>query len=193
MATHSNTYFKYASLERFISIMKGKFKIYDVKFSTTPYDWFFDGNKFIIISRNYNQNWISVQFELGGDNYRMDDVIKSISKEIESIALLCYYQSTSVVGRFALFENGILNLSIAQNEIEINNEPKIRLVDNFGVTEEIRTKFKIPKEINQPYGELDTDELHRMMKHYGLIGDRIKDDWDYHYLMLNEKPVTNIM
>lgn len=191
MATHSNTYFKYANLERFISIMKGQFEIYDVKFSTTPYDWFFDGNKFIIISRNYNQNWISVQFELGGDNYRMDEVIKSISKEIECVALLCYYQSTSVVGRFALFENGILNLSIAQNEIEINNEPKIRLVDNFGVTEEIRTKFKIPHEIHQQYGELDTDELHRMMKHYGLIGDGIKDDWDYHYLMLNEKPVTN--
>lgn len=193
MATHSNTYFKFYDMEKFVSIMKGHFKIYDVKFSTTPYDWFYDNNKFIIISQNYNQNWISVQFDLGGDNKRMDEVISAISKEIESTALLCYYQSTSVVGRFAKFENGKLSLSIAQNEVEINNERKMRLIDNYGTTDEIRKQFRIPNTIHEPYHELDTDELYRMMNYFGLIGDRKKDDWDYQYLMLNKEPVTNTM
>jgi hypothetical protein len=191
MATYSNTCINCDDIELFIKQIKKHFKIYEVKYSTTPYDFFYEGNQFIIISQNFNQNWINVQFDFGADYYIMDEIIKELTSKFGCDAMLCYYQSTIVEGRFAYFEKGELSLSITQKEVELENGTDLRLLDNFGVAEEFAEKFRVPKIKNRHYSELDTDELYRMKKHFGLEGDGKKQNDDYFYLMLTKTPPNN--
>ena len=69
----------------------------------------------------------------------------------------------------AKFKNGELELSIIQSEVQYGDESEsmMRLMDNWGVTEELRKEFSIPK-LKEKYYDIEWNIIY---KFFGLEWD----------------------
>ena len=86
-------------------------------------------NRTFCIHQECNLNW--TQLEYGLENrYEFDEILKELTKQKQSKAIIGYKQTTSGEARFAFFESGQLVRSIVQNYIEHHNE--FRTIENFG-------------------------------------------------------------
>jgi hypothetical protein len=101
----------------------------------------FDGkNLTLIVSQNLSKDWVEVEFDFQGELYCFDEILKQISKKLNTLILLVYYQNTVEEARLAKFKNGQLELSYYEKyfyEEVIENNAPIRksnyVADNFGV------------------------------------------------------------
>lgn len=101
----------------------------------------FDGkNLTLIVSQNLSKDWVEVEFDFQGELYCFDEILKQISKNLNTLILLVYYQNTVEEARLAKFKNGQLELSYYEKyfyEEVIENNAPIRksnyVADNFGV------------------------------------------------------------
>jgi len=100
-----------------------------------------DKNITIIASKNLSNDWIEIEFDFDGNLYVYDEVLRRISKTLETDILLGYYQSTTGEGRLAKFKNGQMELSFFERyfyyKFHGDDSPpidRIYVADNFGVT-----------------------------------------------------------
>lgn len=150
MGTFSQTNIKCKDLEIVLTELKKYLPLDRQIWLDTSKEWFynvpqdensFDGeNLTIVISKNISKDWVEVEFDFQVGLYFYDEILKQISKNLETEILLAYYQSTSCEGRLAKFKNGQLKLSYYEKyfyEVIIENnlrtEKSNYIADNFGV------------------------------------------------------------
>jgi|JI10StandDraft_1071094.scaffolds.fasta_scaffold1061281_1 hypothetical protein len=174
MGTFSKTYIQEKDPQKVLLQLRLFFNTGQEVELEQEYDWWFypeRKNDTIIVSQN-NFSWTEVTFNFITGLYGYDEILRQISSNLQCLILLGYYQSTSGEARFAKFERGKLDLSIAQR---VGGDSML-LIDNFGVTNEFQQKFLIPK-IHQPFNDLDWDGLYKLYKHFGLsIFNEVEDD-----------------
>ena len=187
MGTYSKAYI---NNNDFVAVKAYIGKYYNVvseEYDTIEQDWRFWKNKndTIILSQEFNANWIEIQLNKRYSLYFHDELLRRISLDLHTTILYGYYQSTDGIGRLSKFQNGKLNLSIVQREVGYKEDTMMRLIDNWGLSKKIKEEFSIP-EINEKYFDIDWDLIYRFYKINGLEWDKIKrDDAKYLHLEIN--------
>ena len=161
MGTFSKAYIKIDQIETVKNLIGKYYRIVDEEFDNVDQDWRFwsRGSDTIILSKEYNEDWVEIILNYEFTLYFHDELLRRMSKELKTEILLGYYQSTSVQGRLAKFKNGELEVSIIQCEVQYGDESLIRLMDNWGVTEDLKKKFAIPK-LKEKYSEIEWDVIY---------------------------------
>lgn len=201
MATHSQTNIKCNDIQTVVIELKKYLRIGREIWFDDRRPWFydvpheensFDGeNLTIVVSKNLSKDWVEVEFDFQFGLYFFDEILKQISKNLNTEILLTYYQSTSDEGRLAKFKNGQLELSYIEEyryEVVIeNNLQTIKsnfVADNFGVS---GSNIELLK--NSKFGEesliIDYDLINDFHKSEGWKGDSEKDfftEWEYLHL-----------
>lgn len=128
---------KYLSLRREIWLDTNKWWFYNLPHDDNPST---EKNVTIILSKNYSKDWIEVEFDLDGNLYVYDEILRRISGTLNTEILLGYYQSTTGEGRLAKFKNGQMELSFFERyfyfKFNGDDSPpidRIYVADNFGV------------------------------------------------------------
>lgn len=201
MGTFSQTSIKYNDIEMIVGELKKYLPIGREIWLDTNKWWFygipheensFEGeNLTLIVSKNLTKDWVEVEFDFHSGLYFFDEILKQISKNLNALILLVYYQTTVEEARLAKFKNGQLELSYYEKyfyeEVVENGVQTIRsnyVADNFGVAisniEELR---------NSKLGEetllIDYDFIYKYLNSEGWEADSGKDffsDWKYLHL-----------
>lgn len=201
MGTFSQTSIKYNDIETIVGELKKYLPIGREIWLDTNKWWFyripheensFEGeNLTLIVSKNLTKDWVEVEFDFHSGLYFFDEILKQISKNLNALILLVYYQTTVEEARLAKFKNGQLELSYYEKyfyeEVVENGVQTIRsnyVADNFGVAisniEELR---------NSKLGEetllIDYDFIYKYLNSEGWEADSGKDffsDWKYLHL-----------
>lgn len=184
MGTYSKAYVKTDNIDTVINIIGKYYTVINQEIDGIEKGWRFfeNGSDTIILAKRYNENWVEIILNYQYSIYFHDEFLRRISKDLETEILLGYYQSTDGGGRLAKFNNGELELSIIQCHVERKGEPFIILMDNWGVTTELRRAFSIPN-INEPFFAIGWDNIYKFYKMNGLEWDGIiRDDVEYHHL-----------
>ena len=187
MATHSQTNIKCNDVQTVVIELKKYLRIGREIWFDDRKPWFynvpheensFDGeNLTIVVSKNLSKDWVEVEFDFQFGLYFFDEILKQISKNLNTEILLTYYQSTSDEGRLAKFKNGLI-----ENDLQTIKSNFV--ADNFGVS---GSSFELLK--NTKLGEesliIDYDLINDFNKSEGWKGDSEKDfftEWNYLHL-----------
>lgn len=184
MGTYSKAYIKIDSIEVVKKSIGKYYKIVNEEVDNIEQDWryFRNGSDTIILSKNYNEKWVEIILNYQFTLYSHDELLRRLTKEHNCEILLGYYQSTDSHGRLAIFERGELKTSIIQSEVKHKDESLIRLVDNWGITDNLRRQFLIPK-LREEFFAIEWDTIYEFYKMNGLEWDGIKrEDRIYHHL-----------
>lgn len=192
MATFSQTNVKCKDIVTFLTELKKYLSIGIELWFDSEKKWFYgakheendsvEKNITIILAKNESEDWIEVEFDFKGNIYFYDEILRRISKTLDTEILLSYRQSTSGDGRLAKFKNGNLELSF----FEISFEDKIYVADNFGVINsniEALKNIKLGKESHIINYEL----IYKFFRSEGWKQDLVKKDIDYMYLHVEQK------
>ncbi|MCR4030288.1 MULTISPECIES: hypothetical protein [Flavobacterium] len=150
MGTFSQTSIKSNDIETIVAELKKYLPIGREIWLDTNKWWFynlpheensFEGkNLTLIVSQNLAKDWVEVEFDFQGGLYCFDEILKQISKNLNTLILLVYYQNTVEEARLAKFKNGQLELSYYEKyfyeAVVENNELIVKsnyVADNFGV------------------------------------------------------------
>jgi hypothetical protein len=184
MGTYSKAYIKVNNIDTVISLVGKYYKVVSQEIDEIEKEWMFfkNGNDTLILSKNYNENWVEITLNYPYTIYFHDEFLRRISKDLETEILLGYYQSTDSTGRLAKFKKGALHLSIIQSCIQRNRESCVVLLDNWGVTPDLKKEFSIPN-LYEPFFEIVWDSIYKYYKKNGLEWDGVKrDETFYHHL-----------
>lgn len=184
MGTFSKAYIKTDSIDTVKNTIGGLYKIASQEIDDIEKEWRFikNGSDTIILSNNYNKNWVEITLNYQFNIYFHDEFLRRLTRYLETEILLGYYQSTDSTGRLAKFKEGELQLSIIQSHIEQKGKSFIALMDNWGVTNELRQGFAIPN-LNEPFSEIVWDSIYKFYKMNGLEWDGItRNEVFYHHL-----------
>ncbi|MBS7253082.1 hypothetical protein [Flavobacterium branchiicola] len=152
MGTFSQTSIKCNDIETIVGELKRYLPIGREIWLGTNKWWFYnvphDENSFngenltLIVSQNLAKDWVEVEFDFQFGLYFFDEILKQISKNLNTVIVLAYYQSTSDEGRLAKFINGQLELSYYEKyfyEVIVENDQysvkSNYIADNFGVAD----------------------------------------------------------
>jgi hypothetical protein len=180
---------KYLSLGRQIWLDDSKWWFYNVRHDENSSD---ENNITIIASKNLSNDWIEVEFDLGGNLYVYDEVLRRISKTLETDILLGYYQSTTGEGRLAKFKNGQMELSYFEKyfyyKFNGDDSPpidRIYIADNFGVT---GSKIEAIKKcrLGEDSHLIDHDFIWEFYRSEGWISDLNKPYAECTYLHIEQ-------
>ncbi|MCP2026050.1 hypothetical protein L1276_001190 [Flavobacterium sp. HSC-32F16] len=202
MGTFSQTNIKCKDLNAVIGRLKKYLPIGREIWLDTRKEWFYnlpheenssvERNITIIVSQNQNKDWVEVEFDFNGNLYFYDEILRRISKELESEILLGYYQSTDGEGRLAKFKNGQLELSFYEKyfyyQSNGDNSPpidRIYVADNFGVAHSAIESLKKAKLGEHSY-LTDHEFIYEYYKSEGWKNDLGKDYFDWTYLHLEQ-------
>lgn len=197
MGTFSQTNIKCKDIEIVLGELKKYLPIGREIWLDTRKEWFYnlqhgenssdEKNVTIIISKNLSKDWVEIEFDFQVSLYFYDEILKQISKNLETEVLLAYYQSTSDEGRLAKFKNGQLELSYFEKyfyevlvENNLRTEKSNYVADNFGVAVSSIELLK-----NSKLGDesllIDHDFIYKFYKSEGWIVNLEKDytKWDY--------------
>jgi len=150
MGTFSQTNIKSKDIETVLTELKKHLSIGRELWFDTRKEWFYnlehddnfstEKNTTIILTKNQSKDWIEIEFDFDGNLYFYDEILRRISKSLDTEVLLGYYQSTSGEGRLAKFKNGQLVLSFYERyfyfKFQGDDSPpidRIYVADNFGV------------------------------------------------------------
>ncbi|MEY3240150.1 MAG: hypothetical protein RIR11_1588 [Bacteroidota bacterium] len=184
MGIFSKAYIKIDNINTVKNIIGKYHKVVNQEVGDVEKEWRFfeNGSDTIILAKNYNENWVEIILNYQFTIYFHDEFLRRLSKDLETEILLGYYQSTDGTGRLAKFKKGELQLSIIQSHIDHKGESFVALMDNWGVTNELRSEFSIPN-LNEPFFEIVWDSIYKFYKMNGLEWDGItRDDVFYHHL-----------
>lgn len=198
MGTFSQTNIKCKDLNAVISLLKKYLPIGREIWLDDQKVWFYnlpheenqseERNLTIILSQNQNKNWIEIEFDFDGNLYFYDEILRRISKGLETVILLGYYQSTSGEARLAKFENGQLELSFYERYFYYNfhddNLPpidRIYVADNFGVANSPIESLKKAK-LGEDSCLTDYEFICQYYEPEGYKNDLGKNDWTYLHL-----------
>ncbi|MBI1224785.1 MAG: hypothetical protein GC192_06075 [Bacteroidetes bacterium] len=167
-----------------VKLTIGKYyNIINEEIDDSEQEWRFGdrGSDTIVLSSEFNYNWVAITFYTS-TFYFHDELLRRISRDLETEILLGFYQSTSGEGRLARFVNGSLELSINQSYVKLRDEEMHILMHNWGVTAELKTEFSIP-EFKERFVEIDRDTIYKFYKKFGLEWDGLnRDVEEYHHL-----------
>lgn len=201
MGTFSQTNIKCKDIEIVLAELKKYLPLGRQIWFDTSKEWFysvphdensFDGeNLTIVISKNISKDWVEVEFDFQVGLYFYDEILKQISKNLETEILLAYYQSTSCEGRLAKFKNGLLELSYFEKyfyEVIIENnfrtEKSNFIADNFGVA---NSNLELLK--NSKLGEesllIDHAFINKFYESEGWLPDLGKNFFEDEFLYLH--------
>lgn len=202
MGTFSQTNIKCKDIQTVLAELKKYLPLGREIWLDTRKEWFYnvphDENSFdgenitMVISKNLSKDWVEIEFDFQVGLYFYDEILKEISKNLETEILLAYYQSTSDEGRLAKFKNGQLELSYFEKyfyEVLIENNSRTEksnfVADNFGVT---ASSIELLR--NSKLGEesllIDHDFIYRFYKSEGWIIDLEKDYTKWNYLHIEQ-------
>lgn len=135
--------------------------------------WYYFENETIIVSQNYNVEWVEIEFDFQGNLlYLYDEFLRRLSISMNSIILLGYYQSTTGVGRVAKFEVGKMDISIVQLFITSKEKNAIYLVDNFGVSDDLKEMLHMDfSKIGDEFSLIDYNFIYNFFEKFGLKSD----------------------
>lgn len=191
MATFSKAYIKINSMETVKNAIENYYTVLVNEFDNMIHDYRFfeNGNDTIILASNYNEDWVEISLNYPSSLYFHDELLRRLSRDLNTDILLGYFQSTDAEGRLAKFKQGTLELSVIQCDIQYGNETEshIRLMDNWGVTDEVRKAFSIPK-LNEEYRGIYRDVIYSFYNMFGLIWDgKERTEVKYLHLEINYK------
>lgn len=184
MGTFSKAYIKIDDIDPVKNTIGKYYKVVQHEIYDIEKEWAFfeNGNDTIILANNYNKGWIEITLNYPFTIYFHDELLRKLSKDLETEILLGYYQSTEGTGRLAKFKKGELVLSIMQSDTIHKGESYIALRDNWGVTDELRSAFAMPN-LNEPFSEIKWDSIYKFYKMNHLEWDGItRDHVSYHHL-----------
>lgn len=124
---HQNLEDIFQQVEKYYSIGRVRWKktISTVEFFKPPYQ-----HRTFILHKGVSTSWVELEISLFNNLYELDEMLRRITAKLDTIAIICYNQTTSRSFRFALFKKGSLLRSIWIKYVEPHNER--RLMDNFG-------------------------------------------------------------
>lgn len=200
MGTFSQVNIKIDNLDAVLKELKKYLKIGREIWMNTEKEWFFnvqhsensstEQNGTIILAQNLTKDWIEINFGLGGNLYYYDEILRRISKTLETEILFANYQSTSGNGRLAKFKNGMLELSFYEKSFyyeydDSNIIDRIYLADNFGIANshlELIQNAKLGKDSYL----LDYEFIYKYFKSEGWEPGSGKKYSDFTYLHIEE-------
>jgi hypothetical protein len=187
MGTYSKAFVNIESIEVVKLAIAKYYNIISEEYDIYEQDWKFgvNGNDTIILTKEFNSDWVAIQLNYIFSIYYHDEMLRRISRDLNTMILYGYYQSTDGTGRLSRFHNGDLEVSIIQKEAGYKEESMMRLVDNWGVTNKLKDSFNIP-EINEKYFEIEWDIIYKFYKMNGLEWDKIERE-DESYLHIEIK------
>lgn len=203
MGTFSQTNIKSKDIETVLTELKKHLSIGRELWLDIRKEWFYnlqhddnsstEKNTTIILAKNQSKDWIEIEFDFDGNLYFYDEILRRISKSLDTEILLGYYQSTSGEGRITKFQNGQLELSFYERhfyfKVHGDDSPpvdRIYVADNFGVLNssiEILQKAKLGKDSSL----IDHDFIYEFYKSEGWSNDLDKDFGDWTYLHIEQK------
>ncbi|MFB9079796.1 hypothetical protein ACFFLS_07895 [Flavobacterium procerum] len=201
MGTFSQTSIKCNNIETIIEELKEYLPIGREIWLDTNKWWFynvpheensFDGtNLTIIVSKNLSKDWVEVEFDFHFGLYFFDEILKQISKKMDTLILLVYYQSTVEEARLAKFKNGQLQLSYYEKyfyEEVIENDVLTRksnyVADNFGVAASTIEELKNTK-LGDETLLIEYDFIYKYLNSEGWGTDSARENFtDEKYLHL---------
>lgn len=203
MGTFSQTNIKCKDIEPVLTELKKHLSIGRELWFDSRKEWFFDlqheenssteKNTTIILTKNHSVDWVEVEFDFKGNLYFYDEVLRRISKSLNTEILLGYYQSTIGEGRLAKFKNGQLELSFYEryfySKFHGDDSPEMHRVyvaDNFGVVNSSNEALKKAK-LGQDSSLIDYDFIPQFYESEGWVTDLNKDFNDWTYLHLEQK------
>lgn len=184
MGTFSKVYIKNDNIEVVKRSIGRYYKILCVEPESIEQSWRFfqKGSDTMIVSNHYHGNWVEIILNYPYTLYYHDEFLRRLSQELNTVILLGYYQSTDGGGRLAKFEHGNLAISIIQAEVKYPGESWLRLMDNWGVTEELKKEFLIPN-LFEEFNQIEWDTIYKFYKMNGLESDgEQRNDSVYYHL-----------
>lgn len=172
MGTYFRAFIHHKSIQDVKQAIGKYYKIANEETDEIAQEWRFwkNDSDTIILSTKINENWVAVDLNRQFSLYFHDELLRRISKDLETEILSGYYQSTVGEGRLAKFTNGALDLSISQTEIKKNEQFLSVLSDNWGITELLRKEFSIPN-LAQEFYAIDWDSIAKFHEIMGLVWD----------------------
>jgi hypothetical protein len=202
MATYSQTNIKCSDIDPVLTELKKHLPLARQIWLEDRKEWFYnlphdenpseEKNITIIASKNLCSNWIEIEFDFDGNLYVYDEVLRRISKTLETEILLGYYQSTTGEGRLAKFKNGQMELSCYEKyfyyKFNGDDSPpidRIYVADNFGVTS---SKIEAIKKagLNDDSQLIDRNFIWEFYKSEGWINDLNKSYSEWTYLHIEQ-------
>lgn len=186
MGTFSKAYIKSEKISEVLNELKKYYTIKRIEKLNESKWWYYseNGNETIILSNNYSKYWCELELEFNYSVYFYDEFLRRLSKQLNTIILLGYYQSTIGNGRIAEFNNGQLELSLVELYSSYNGFDKISLVGNFGISEKIKNELNIPR-LGEDSSVIDNDFINVFFENKGLLSDdnfKEYSDWSYLHL-----------
>jgi hypothetical protein len=184
MGTFSQTFIKTTKIDEIIKILNKSLNLGLSELLNERFDWYYwrdnRNNKTIIISNNLSVEWTEIEFDFNGNMYLYDELIKILTKELGTIALLGFYQSTSGEGRIAKFDKGQLKYTYYERYFEYDKVSRIYLADNWNINE---SKIGMLKErkLDQDSSIIDHDLINSFYKSEGFEYNSNKkyEEWAY--------------
>ena len=203
MGTFSQTNIKCKNIETVLTELKKYLSIGRELLFDKRKEWFYnlqhddnssiEKNSTIILTKNQSKDWIEIEFNFGGNLYFYDEILRRISKSLDTEILLGYYQSTSGEARLAKFKNGKLELSFYERYFNFkfhgDDSPpidRIYVADNFGVLNSSILTLKNTK-LGKDSSLIDHDFIYKYYKSEGWTNDLGKDYFDWTYLHIEQK------
>lgn len=187
MGRLSKIYVKEKSLETVKGIISESYNIVREESLKFEQDWRYNkyGNEAIILTKNYNSEWVELQLNFENSMYEHDEMLKDMSERLECVILICYYNSTFGKGRFAKFSSGSYDLSIVQEVAGRGINEQMTLVEKRGVSDDLAELFKIPNTGGKFFG-INYDTAYRFFSYFGLVWDgKKRDNLDYIHLEIS--------
>lgn len=203
MGTFSQTNIKCKDTEALLTELRKYLSIGREMWLDTRKEWFYNlqhddnsstkKNTTIILSKNQSKDWIEIEFDFNGNLYFYDEILRRISKTLDTEILLGYYQTTSGEGRLAMFKSGHLELSFFERYFycksyngDYDTIDKIYVADNLGVVNSSIEALKMAK-LGKDSSLIDHDFIYKFYKSEGWTNDLYKDYNDWIYLHIEQK------
>ena len=203
MGTFSQTNIKCKDIETVLAELKKYLTIGRELWFDTRKEWFYnlrhadnsstENNTTIILTKNESKDWIEIEFDFNGNLYFYDEILRRISKTLDTDILLGYYQSTSGEGRLAKFKSGQLELSFFERyfyyksyDDDSYTVDRIYVADNLGVANSSIEDLKNAK-LGKDSSLIDHDFIYKFYKSEGWVNDLGKDYHDWTYLHIEQK------
>lgn len=202
MATYSQTNIKCTDVETVIAELKKYLSTGREIWLDRRKEWFYnlpheenlseEKNTTLVISKNMSKDWVEVEFDFQGNLYLYDEILRRISKNLETEILLAYYQSTTGDGRLAKFKNGQLELSFYEKSFYYkfhgDNSPaidRLYVADNFGV---INCDIELIKnaKVGEDSGLIEYDLINEFYKSGGWEPDLGMNFMNENYLHVEQ-------
>jgi hypothetical protein len=187
MGTFSQTFIKTNSIDKVLKIFNKFLNIGSTEWLSERFDWYYwsdnRNNKTIIISNNTSIDWIEIEFDFNGNIYLYDELIRILTRELNTVALLGYYQSTSGEGRIAKFENGQLAYTYYERYFEYNQKSRIYLADNWNILKSKLDNLKI-KRLDEDSQLINYDLIYLFYRSEGFENnsEKKREEWNYLHL-----------